>query len=259
MSLNEYYEKLFPFDSLSKWLPFTNQRVVGLTCRGVFSRHKISSIHEFKQLLIRRAPEKIDLGAYGDHECQREFVIDIDLTDYPHRICSCDLCCQTCWQTYIVPAIRVLDRVFREDWGVDKILWMFSGRRGVHAWLIDDRFTELDNTSRRQLLSYLLIGNQKIRPHTSIAKAFHMLSDGAPFQPDTVKEVFDQVYPRLDEPVSCDRRHLLKAPFSIHPKTQRISVPIKPETCHRFDPTTMAPDVITQKYLSSYLKFFATS
>lgn len=51
------------------------------------------------------------------------------------------------------------------------------------------------------------------------------------------KEVMLQYcYPRLDVNVSKGVNHLLKSPFSVHPKTGRISVPIDIKELDKFDP-----------------------
>ncbi|THF99117.1 hypothetical protein TEA_027864 [Camellia sinensis var. sinensis] len=66
--------------------------------------------------------------------------------------------------------------------------------------------------------------------------------------------VFSYAYPRLDMEVSKHMNHLLKAPFCIHPKTGwylllaigiarklegRVCIPIDPNHCEEFDPTTV--------------------
>jgi DNA primase small subunit len=48
------------------------------------------------------------------------------------------------------------------------------------------------------------------------------------------------LYPRMDYNVSTSQNHLLKLPFSIHPTSQKVSVPIFPESVRSFDPDDVA-------------------
>lgn len=42
-----------------------------------------------------------------------------------------------------------------EDFGFKHIMWVYSGRRGVHCWVSDERARRLNNESRKAIVGFL--------------------------------------------------------------------------------------------------------
>ena len=86
----------------------------------------------------------------------KEVVFDLDLTDYDEirTCCTKANICHKCW-TFVTMAIKVVDAALRQDFGFKHILWVYSGRRGAHAWISDKRARNMDDQRRKALAGYL--------------------------------------------------------------------------------------------------------
>lgn len=55
-------------------------------------------------------------------------------------------------------AMLVMNDILQEDFDFQSILWVFSGRRGIHAWVCDEAAREMNNEMRSAVVSYCNIG-----------------------------------------------------------------------------------------------------
>ncbi|CAH8555391.1 unnamed protein product [Schistosoma mattheei] len=190
--LRIYYRRLFPCDLFAQWLTY-NSRSSGLSKRefsftlngDIYLRYQsFDSSSDLRKDLVKLCPIKIDIGAVYSTSPRlhrsilssslkpewKELVFDIDLTDYDEvRYCcgeqstSGSSICLRCWQL-ARSAVLCIDRALREDFGFQHLLWVYSGRRGVHCWVCDRSARHLDQTSRTAIAEYLTLvrgGNGK--------------------------------------------------------------------------------------------------
>lgn len=228
-----FYQRLFPFRYLFQWLnhgvkpspDFGNREFAFTLQNDAYLRYQsFATADLLRKDILRLNPSRFEIGPqYSANPRDRktlqrktstfrpiskELVFDIDLTDYDEIRTCCDKAniCHKCW-TFITMAIRVIDVALRDDFGFDHILWVYSGRRGAHAWICDQRARNLPDDKRRAIAGYLELvkgGSQAgkkvnvkrpLHPHISrsleILKPFFasaILKDQDPFQSSTGSE-----------------------------------------------------------------------
>ncbi|CAH8595939.1 unnamed protein product [Schistosoma rodhaini] len=274
--LRVYYRRLFPCNLLTQWLTY-NSRSSGLSKRefsftlngDIYLRYQsFDSSADLRKELVKLCPIKIDIGAVYSNAPRlhrsilssslkpewKELVFDIDLTDYDEvRYCcgeqstSGSPVCLRCWPL-ARSAVLCIDRALREDFGFQHLLWVYSGRRGVHCWVCDRSSRHLDQTSRTAIAEYLTLvrgGNDEWSADVQDNKEEvstkrwntlrKFLKENG--RANVLKEiVLNFTYPRLDVNVSTGLNHLLKSPFCVHPKTGHICIPFNPQEVDKLDP-----------------------
>jgi DNA primase small subunit len=85
-------------------------------------------------------------------------VFDIDMTDYDsvRTCCSGADICRRCW-SFIAAAVHVLNAAVRDQFGFNHLLWVYSGRRGIHLWISDKEALDLTDDQRKAIVGWLTV------------------------------------------------------------------------------------------------------
>lgn len=78
------------------------------------------------------------------------------MTDYDEirTCCSGKGICRRCWG-FISVAVKILDASLREQFGFQHLLWVYSGRRGIHCWISDAEAMQLTDEQRKALMGWI--------------------------------------------------------------------------------------------------------
>eukprot|EP00347_Sterkiella_histriomuscorum_P001750 403370832 len=220
--LKIYYDKAFPYNEMFKWLSYNkfkkesrmlqsleddvesdyfHNREFSFTLENdVYCRYLcFKNALDFKETLVSRCPHKIDIGAVfniapKNHNqadkkvfipLEKEMVFDIDMTDYDNvrTCCTGAKVCVKCW-AYMACATQVINHVLTKDFGFSSLLWVFSGRRGIHCWIGDEQARQMTNEMRSAVTEYLFLPTANemnnldlsFPLHPMLEKAFNFLN-----------------------------------------------------------------------------------
>ena len=51
----------------------------------------------------------------------------------------------------------MLDKAIRNEFGYEQLLWVYSGRRGIHLWISDKEAMELTDSQRKAIVGWLSV------------------------------------------------------------------------------------------------------
>merc|ERR1719265_2771378 len=187
--LRIYYDRLFPFQQMFRWLSYRNdpksdsksvqkdffyRREFTFVLAGdIYCRYQcFRDWEEYRKEVTARQPVRMEIGAVFTHPpknhatvikdaykpLERELVFDIDMDDYDdiRTCCTGAKLCTKCW-TFMKAAIKTLDRGMREDFGFKHLVFVYSGRRGVHCWVSDKSARGLSNEQRSAVAEYMTV------------------------------------------------------------------------------------------------------
>ncbi|KAJ6347679.1 hypothetical protein OIU76_004208 [Salix suchowensis] len=197
--LKLYYAKLFPYADMFKWMSYGNdgkhpacdkyyigRREFSFTLENdIYVRYQsFNNVVQFENSIKEKCPFKIDIGPVYSVDVsgffvlftrgylvERELIFDIDISDYDdvRYCCSGADVCLECWPLMTI-AIKVIDTALRDDFGFKHILWVYSGRRGVHCWVCDGKARRLTNEQRAAIADYFRVykGNENSSKKVSL-------------------------------------------------------------------------------------------
>ncbi|KAG6866642.1 hypothetical protein C0991_000752 [Blastosporella zonata] len=214
-----FYRRLYPFKSIFNWLNhehvptrlFTNREFAFTLPGDVYLRYNsFGTAEELKKHVCHLNPTRFEVGPVYSlrpkdrklsrtgafSPLQRELVFDIDMTDYDpvRRCCSGADICKRCW-VFIALAVKVIDAAVREQFGYEDLLWVYSGRRGIHLWISDKEAMELTDDQRKSLVGWMTVahGGQESSKKLNIRFGSRSLPPPLQAAVDILKETFSDL------------------------------------------------------------------
>jgi len=136
----------------------------------------------------------------------REVVIDID------KYKSCADCvdkiiCVQCWAYEMLPRMQKANEIMRDVFKCESVTAFYSGRRGGHLFV-------------RDLSLFVSRGYVRQILHRQLEHFLNQREGSPPVKKE------DPCYIEIDEGAMTGETHLIRHPFSVHPKSGRLNIAV---------------------------------
>jgi len=252
-----FYKTTFPFEKIWSLFGDPNREFGISTERNEFFNRNLyfSNVQKFKNFILSsKNISSIHIGPISpmDKEAHKriplvkEFILDIDITDYTDNklgnlknCCGKDTVCEKCW-IIMKLSILIIDLIYSKILGIKEYSFFFSGRRGFHCWIFEKKYRQVGKDIMQNIIKLLSLENfQKTSPvytllmkNPEIIKTLNEMKK-CDFLIDTDSlsdlELLNIYRPRIDTKPLFELNHLIKSPFTLHSKTKKMCVELNRE------------------------------
>lgn len=179
-------------------------------------------------------------------------MFDVDANDYPRRDCISEHpekeVCQRCWPL-VVSAVDGIMHLMKEDFGASDPLITVTGGRGCHLRYFDPDWTTTPPALRQGIAKYISREGRSSRMAEFMVARGHwdticqlqgwtaqtFFHDEKSYtwelylnfcRSKVLEIVANYAGIRIDEKVTAGLNHLLRMPFSKHPRTGKLCLPV---------------------------------
>lgn len=195
LRISDYYMKAQLYEP-----PYFEKREFAVQIDDKFIRHlAFPSLQKLRAVLVEIAPQHVyfSVTKYDAPDCDN---MSIKKRGFLGADLSFDIDKDKLKVPTLAEAKRQslkLVRILRRDFGLEDLLWVFSGSRGYHVHCMDEIIQKLTNPERREIADYF----QEFLPGKKNRKG---------------KPASNRKYVQIDAPVTCDFTRLMRLPGTIH-------------------------------------------
>ncbi|CAD7947182.1 unnamed protein product [Amoebophrya sp. A25] len=229
-----YYDRFFPFEDLVGWMggeEKNKKREIAFQLPPeIYIRFQsYHTAQAWREAVKKSKPDRMEIGPLYSQEPrmkdgvhkdmffaeERELIFDIDMDDYDEvrTCCTGAKICRKCW-VFLKAAMLLLDHILREDFGFQHLMFVYSGRRGVHCWVSDPEVMRLTNEQRSAIIEYVNLFNLqsfgvqavKLEKNNATVLHPHVTRSAKLLEPHLLEKILPEQRP-LNPPLA-DNKHL---------------------------------------------------
>lgn len=195
----------------------------------IYTNHGEVETQQSRMCIFKKNDRKHQLTYWGKELCldiDHEPMIEWGCTHPPKTLC------EKCWAVLYVRAMRMHENLVHFFGARERQLHcktFFSGRRGIHMWVMDDDIVRMTRDERINLMYYMKHAPMSDEMFTLATNIWCEHLKG-PAEQCTKEQLNDFFAVNADDNVTTDPHHLLKMPFISHKDTHiatAIHIPCK--------------------------------